>query len=357
MVLFSLDLPLFISLSYLYGCPISPSPICTMHVFQIIQRRNRRWYAAILVACFFLFLSVLLSLCVGEIFISPFNVTGILEQQILIELRVPRVIAAILIGASLAVSGGVLQVLLGNPLAEPGVLGISGGASLALVIVIFFLPSLSNQYVLMFSSMLGALAFTGILVFLAKKNTLSTARLLLIGVALGILSSAIVTWAFYFSSDLNLRQLLYWLMGSLSGVHWAQLTFSAFLLPALLWLCAQGKRLDLMMLGETHAKQLGLNIQDLRWKLILMVSVLVGASVAMAGVIGFVGLVIPHFLRLWLGCENKYLLPLSALVGASLLLVSDTIGRMAIAQAELPVGAVTTSIGAPLFIWILLRRP
>ncbi|OEE62134.1 vitamin B12 ABC transporter permease BtuC [Enterovibrio norvegicus FF-454] len=327
-----------------------------MHLLQLVQRRTRRWHTALITAVALLIVCSLLSLAAGEIWIFPFHVDSPLAQQLLMELRVPRVIAAILIGASLAVSGAVLQVLLGNPLAEPGVLGISGGASLALVLVMFFFPALATQYGLMSAAMLGALSFTGVLVWLARKRTMSTARLLLIGVALGILSGAIVTWAFYFSSDLNLRQLLYWLMGSLSGVHWAQLTLAVVVVPAVLWLCTQGHNLDLMMLGEAPAKQLGLNIQTLRWQLILMVSVLVGASVAMAGVIGFVGLVVPHFLRLWLGTENRYLLPLSALAGASLLLVADTIGRMAIAEAELPVGAVTTSLGAPLFIWMLLRR-
>ncbi|MGF1706916.1 vitamin B12 ABC transporter permease BtuC [Enterovibrio baiacu] len=327
-----------------------------MHLLQLVERRTRRWHLSLGIASALMVLCAVLSLSAGEIWITPFFYDSPLEHQLLMELRVPRVIAAILIGASLAVSGAVLQVLLGNPLAEPGVLGISGGASLALVIVLFLFPSLASQYGLMAAAMLGALAFTAILVWLARKRTMSTARLLLIGVALGILSGAIVTWAFYFSSDLNLRQLLYWLMGSLSGVHWAQLTLSVLVVPAVLWLCTQGNNLDLMMLGETPAKQLGLNIQTLRWQLILTVSVLVGASVAMAGVIGFVGLVVPHFLRLWLGTENRFLLPLSALAGASLLLVADTIGRMAIAEAELPVGSVTTTIGAPLFIWMLLRR-
>ncbi|SKA59148.1 vitamin B12 ABC transporter permease BtuC [Enterovibrio nigricans] len=327
-----------------------------MHLLRLVQRRTRRWHTALGIAIALLVACVMLSLSAGEIWISPFSTFSPLEQTLLMELRVPRVIAAILIGASLAVSGGVLQVLLGNPLAEPGVLGISGGSSLALVIVLFVFPSLASPYGLMAAAMTGAMIFTGILVWLARRHTMSTARLLLIGVALGILSGAVVTWAFYFSSDLNLRQLMYWLMGSLSGVHWTQLSLSVVVVPAVLWLCTQGKRLDLMMLGETHARQLGLNIQSLRWQLILMVSILVGASVAMAGVIGFVGLVVPHFLRLWLGTENKYLLPMSALAGASLMLLADTIGRMAIAEAELPVGAVTTTIGAPLFIWMLLRR-
>lgn len=327
-----------------------------MHLLQLAQRHERRWHAALLVSLCILFAGAFVSLSIGEIWISPFSFGSALEQQLFIELRVPRVIAAVVIGASLAVSGGVLQVLLGNPLAEPGVLGISGGSSLALVVTMFLFPAFATPYGLMAAAMLGALVFTAILVLLAKRRAMSTARLLLIGVALGILSGAVVTWAFYFSSDLNLRQLMYWLMGSLSGVHWSQLSLSALVTPAVVWLCFQGKKLDLMMLGEVQARQLGLNINTLRWQLILMVSLLVGASVAMAGVIGFVGLVVPHFLRLWLGTENRFLLPLSAIAGAALMLVADTIGRMAIAEAELPVGAVTTTIGAPLFIWMLLRR-
>lgn len=327
-----------------------------MNIYRLIERKNQRWRQALCVASLALILSALLFLCFGQMWISPLDVMQPLEWQILFELRIPRVLGAILIGASLAVSGCVLQVLLGNPLAEPGVIGISGGASLALVITLFLFPSFSGQYELMAAAMCGASLFTGLLVGLSKRQAMSMAKLLLIGVALGIFSSAIVTWAFYFSSDLNLRQLLYWLMGSLAGVQWVQLTFAFVVLPVLIWLCCQGKQLDLMMLGEIQAKQLGLELEQLRWKLILMVSLLVGCSVAMAGVIGFVGLVVPHFLRLWLGAENKYLLPLSAIVGAQLLLVADTIGRIAIEQAELPVGAVTTSIGAPLFIWMLLRR-
>lgn len=327
-----------------------------MQLNHLIQRRQRRWYLAGIIALGLLILSALLSLSAGEIWFFPFAGDSPLQQQLLIELRLPRMISAILIGASLAVSGGVLQVLLGNPLAEPGVLGISGGASLALVIVMFVFPAFASPYGLMAAALLGALSFTAVLVFLARKQSMSTARLLLIGVALGILSGAIVTWAFYFSSDLNLRQLMYWLMGSLSGVYWPQLTLAFVVVPALLWLCAQGKKLDLMMLGETQARQLGLDTRALRWQLILMISILVGASVAMAGVIGFVGLVVPHFLRLWLGTENRYLIPLAAVAGAVLMLLADTLGRLAIESAELPVGAVTTTIGAPLFIWMLMRR-
>ncbi|GAB3524372.1 vitamin B12 ABC transporter permease BtuC [Photobacterium alginatilyticum] len=326
-----------------------------MQLHDLILRQQARWKFSVglislvlLVACFF-------SLAVGEIFIWPWSPDGGLEQQLLLQLRMPRLLAALAIGASLAASGAVLQVLLGNPLAEPGVLGISGGASLALVVLLFALPFVPNPMITMLAAMLGALCFTLILVGLSRRRKVSTARLLLIGVALGILSGAVVTWAFYFSDDLNLRQLMYWLMGSVGGVNWSQLSLLVLVLPVLAWLCSQGKKLDLLMLGEGQAKQLGLDVAAFRWRLILIVSLLVGASVALGGVIGFIGLVVPHLLRLALGTENRFLLPLAAMCGALLLAIADTLSRVILPSAELPVGVVITSIGAPIFIWMLLR--
>ncbi|ELR63823.1 Vitamin B12 ABC transporter, permease component BtuC [Photobacterium marinum] len=326
-----------------------------MHLNDLISRQQARWkFSFILIAVALLAVSVF-SLAVGELFILPWAPDGGLEQQLLLQLRMPRLLAAVAIGASLAVSGAVLQVLLGNPLAEPGVLGISGGSSLALVVVLFALPFEPAPVVMMLAAMVGALCFTSILVGLSRRRKVSTARLLLIGVALGILSGAIVTWAFYFSDDLNLRQLLYWLMGSVGGVSWTHLSLLLLVIPVLVWLCLQGKKMDLLMLGEGQAKQLGLNVEAFRWRLILVVSLLVGAAVALGGVIGFIGLVVPHLLRLALGTENRFLLPLSAMTGGLLLAVADTVSRIILPSAELPVGVVITSIGAPVFIWMLLR--
>ncbi|WP_064604722.1 vitamin B12 ABC transporter permease BtuC [Photobacterium sp. J15] len=326
-----------------------------MHLNDLISRQQARWkFSFILIAVALLAVSVF-SLAVGELFILPWAPDGGLEQQLLLQLRMPRLLAAVAIGASLAVSGAVLQVLLGNPLAEPGVLGISGGSSLALVIVLFALPFEPAPVVMMLAAMAGALCFTSVLVGLSRRRKVSTARLLLIGVALGILSGAIVTWAFYFSDDLNLRQLLYWLMGSVGGVSWTHLSLLLLVIPVLVWLCLQGKKMDLLMLGEGQAKQLGLNVEAFRWRLILVVSLLVGAAVALGGVIGFIGLVVPHLLRLALGTENRFLLPLSAMTGGLLLAVADTVSRIILPSAELPVGVVITSIGAPVFIWMLLR--
>jgi vitamin B12 transport system permease protein len=224
------------------------------------------------------------------------------------------------------------------------------------VLVLFFFPVLATPIGFMLAAVVGALAFTLLLVFVAKSLRLTTTRLLLVGVALGILSGAIVTWAFYFSDDLSLRQLMYWLMGSIGAASWYHHVLTLLLVPVLVWLCCKGRLLDKLMMGEQHAKQLGVDVDAARWKLIFAVSILVGGAVALGGVIGFVGLVVPHLLRLAFGSENRYLLPISALAGATLVVFADLIARTALDSAELPLGVVTTSIGAPIFIWMLVSN-
>lgn len=327
-----------------------------MDFSQLLQHKQRRWQRAAVVMLLLLLIASLSYVMVGELFISPFEPMSPLEHKLLLELRLPRLLAAIVIGAALAVSGATLQVLLGNVLAEPGVIGISGGASVAMVVVLFFFPAAASPEVFMVSAIAGSLLFTLLLVSIAKAMRLTTTRLLLVGVALGILSGAVVTWAFYFSDDLSLRQLMYWLMGSIGGASWYQHTLSLVAVPVIVWLMLQGQTLDKLMLGEIHAKQLGVDVARLRWQLILAVAILVGAAVALGGVIGFVGLVVPHLLRLALGTENRMLLPLSAVSGALLLVFADTVARLALDSAELPLGVVTTSIGAPIFIWMLIKN-
>ncbi|CAH0533451.1 Vitamin B12 import system permease protein BtuC [Vibrio stylophorae] len=327
-----------------------------MTVVELNKQFHCRWRTAFYFSSVILLLVSCLSLMAGEVWLWPWQLDSSFHWQILTELRLPRVLAAVTIGASLAVAGAALQVLLRNPLAEPSVLGVSGGASVAVIGLILFAPVTLGPWSMAFSAMLGALLLMLLLVGLSVYFALSTSRLLLIGVALGILTGAVITWAFYFSSDLNLRQMIYWLMGSLAGMSWDKLMLVFLLLPALICLSILGPKLDLLMLGEQQAALLGLNHLRLRWQLILLVSVLVAASVAMAGVIGFIGLVIPHLLRLWLGSENRYLLPLCAVVGGCFLVLADTLARTLLSAGELPVGAVTTAIGAPIFIWMLLKN-
>ncbi|WP_297479677.1 vitamin B12 ABC transporter permease BtuC [uncultured Photobacterium sp.] len=322
---------------------------------ELLSRQQQRWRTCLIVASLLLVVICVFAVAVGEVWILPWAPNGALEQQLLLQLRIPRVLAALIVGAALASSGAVLQVLLGNPLAEPGVLGISGGASLAVVLLLFVTAITPTPFITMMAAMAGALLFTLILVGFSRRQKVSMARLLLIGVALGILSGAVVTWAFYFSDDLSMRQLMYWLMGSVGGVSWEQLSLLFVIVPVLVVLCMQGKSLDVMMLGDVAARQLGVDVRRIRWLLILMISLLVGCSVALAGVIGFVGLVVPHLLRLQFGTENRYLLPLSAICGGILLVLADTLSRVLLADADLPIGVVTTSLGAPVFIWMLMR--
>ena len=149
---------------------------------------------------------------------------------------------------------------------------------------------------------------------------------------------------------------MYWLMGSIGGASWYQHILTLIMLPVMIWMCLQGGTLDKLMTGELHAQQMGVDVDKNRWKLIVAIAVLVGGAVALGGVIGFVGLVVPHLVRLMFGCENRYLLPLSTFAGASLVLISDLIARTALSAAELPLGVVTTTIGAPIFIWMLVRN-
>ncbi|KGY12638.1 Vitamin B12 import system permease BtuC [Vibrio tubiashii] len=327
-----------------------------MEFTQLLDRRRHKWIRSGLLFFVLLILISSIYVMVGELAISPFQTLTALQEQVVLQLRLPRLLAAITIGAALAVSGSVLQVLLGNVLAEPGVLGISGGASVTMVLVLFFFPAFATPIGFMAAAVLGALVFTLLLVFVAKSMRLTTTKLLLVGVALGILSGAIVTWAFYFSDDLSLRQLMYWLMGSVGAASWYHHVLTLVLVPVLIWLCCKGTLLDKLMMGEQHAKQLGIDVDEARWKLIFAVSILVGGSVALGGVIGFVGLVVPHLLRLAFGSENRYLLPISALAGATLVVFADLIARTALDSAELPLGVVTTTIGAPIFIWMLVSN-
>lgn len=323
---------------------------------QLLTKNHARWRWIVVLATVTLIICSLAHLAIGEHLINPFFPSSPLDSMLVYELRAPRLVAALVIGAALAVSGATLQVLLSNVLAEPGVLGISGGASLGMVAVMFVIPVAATPLVFMLAAILGALCFTLVLVTATRRLRLSTVRLLLVGVALGILSSAVVTWAFYFSDDLSMRQLTYWLMGSLGGLDWYQHSLSVLMLPIMIWLCYQGERLDKLMVGEVHAKQLGVDVTKIRWQLILAISLLVGCSVALAGVISFVGLVIPHLLRLAFGTKNRYLLPLSAIVGATLLVISDIFARTLLSAAELPIGVMTTTIGAPIFIWMLVKN-
>ena len=315
------------------------------------QRRNRRWLVALTLV---LLLMLGIGLCAGDQWIAPGEWLSAKGQLFIWQIRLPRTLAVMLVGASLALCGAVMQALFENPLAEPGLLGVSNGAGVGLIAVIMLGHGVLPGWAPGLAAICGALFITAILMRFARRH-LSTSRLLLAGVALGIICSALMTWAVYFSTSFDLRQLMYWMMGGFGGVDWQQLWLMVALLPVMVWTCLQSKPLNLLALGETSARQLGVPIALWRKLLVMATGWLVGVSVALAGAIGFIGLVVPHMLRLCGLTYHRVLLPACALAGASTLLFADIVARLALSAAELPIGVVTATLGAPVFIWLLLK--
>lgn len=315
------------------------------------QQRNRRWLGGLLLLLLF---SVFISLCAGEQWIAPggwFTPDG---QLFVWQIRLPRTLAVVLVGAALALCGAVMQALFENPLAEPGLLGVSSGAGVGLIAAVLLGGGMLPGWTLGVCAIAGALIVTLILLRFARRH-LTTSRLLLAGVALGIICTALMTWAVYFSTSFDLRQLMYCMMGGFGGVDWQQSWLMVALLPVMIWVCFQSKPLNVLALGEISARQLGLPLWLWRNLLVVATGWMVGVSVALAGAIGFIGLVIPHILRLCGLTDHRVLLPGCALAGAVALLFADIVARLTLSAAELPIGVVTATLGAPVFIWLLLR--
>ena len=301
-----------------------------------------------------LIVSTTVSLCAGDRWLGPESWFTPEGQLFVWQIRLPRTLAVLLVGAALALCGTIMQALFENPLAEPGLLGVSHGAGVGRLAAVMVGGGGLSGWGISLSAILGALLITLILLRFARRH-LSTSRLLLAGVALGIICSALMTWAVYFSTSFDLRQLMYWMMGGFGGVDWRQGWLMVLLIPVILWMVFQAQPLNILALGETSARQLGMPIGFWRNVLVIAIGWMVGVSVALAGAIGFIGLVIPHMLRLCGITDHRTLLPASAVAGAATLLVADIIARLALTAAELPIGVVTATLGAPVFIWLLLK--
>ncbi|WP_378950524.1 FecCD family ABC transporter permease [Mesorhizobium sp. ANAO-SY3R2] len=287
------------------------------------------------------------------------------DAIIVFDIRLPRVILGILVGAALAVSGAVMQGLFRNPLADPGLVGVSAGAGLGAVSVIvlgatFLAPftSLLGSYALPLSAFGGGLVTTLILYNVAtRQGRTSIATMLLAGIALGAMAVALTGILVYMADDRQLRDLTFWQLGSLAGATWVKIAAAGpIIVLALAATPFLAKGLNALALGEATANHLGVPVQKLKYVAIVAVSAAIGASVAVSGGIGFVGIVVPHLLRLAIGPDNRYLLPASALLGGCLLLLADAVSRTIVAPAELPIGIVTAAVGGPFFLWILLRK-
>lgn len=287
--------------------------------------------------------------------------TSLVIQQI----RLPRTLLAIAVGAILAICGTIMQGLFRNPLADPGIIGVSAGASLGAAIAIVLFSSLTESYpqllvlgtVPIFAFLGGALSTILVYKLGTSPTGTSVTMMLLAGVAIGALAGAGLGLLNYYAEDQALRDLSLWTQGSLAGASWASLLLAYSTLIVLFVLFYRdASSLNALLLGESEAKHLGINVQNLKRRLILLTAAGVGVTVALAGMIGFIGLIVPHLGRMLSGPEHKSLLPLSMVLGALLLLIADMIARTIVAPLDMPVGIVTALLGAPFFISLLIKQ-
>jgi iron complex transport system permease protein len=310
-------------------------------------------------------LTLLLAVGVGPVPVSPAVVIDALtgradptSRAIIVELRLPRAALAGLIGAALAVAGAVFQALLRNPLAEPYILGVSGGAAVGAVAVIGFAGSAG--WLVPVAAFAGGLAAIVLVFRIAASvgSALDTRVLLLAGVVVGAFFNAVILLLLTLADVETFRSAVFWMMGSLASATWTSVGLLAvYTLPALVVLLALARAFNLMAVGEETALYLGTRVERVKRVAYVVASLLVAAGVAAAGVIGFVGLIVPHGLRLLWGGDHRFLLPGSALAGAAFLLLTDTAARTVAAPVELPVGVVTALVGVPVFVVLLTRRP
>jgi iron complex transport system permease protein len=322
-------------------------------------------------------LMLLLSITTGA---SSASVTGLLKSLILgsaddqiaalrdriviLEVRMPRAALGFLVGAALAATGATMQGLFRNPLADPGVLGVSSGASLGAVSTIVLggtilapLTATLGIFTLPVMAFIGALIVTYILYRLGRREgETQIATMLIAGIAISALGMAGTGLLIYMANDTQIRDITFWSLGSLAGSTWQKAAIAAvIILPSLMTLPFLARGLNAFTLGEAAAFHMGVPVERFKRVAIVMVAAATGVSVALSGGIVFVGMIVPHLIRLVAGPDHRFLLPASALLGGSLLLAADMITRVIVAPAELPIGILTALIGAPFFLWILLR--
>lgn len=322
----------------------------------------------------------IISIGLGPVSIAPSIVVQILASKlgwteldssfsqfsaIVFSIRLPRVIMAMLIGATLAVSGAALQGLFRNPLADPTLIGVSSGSALAAASVIIlgsqltlFLPDYISGALLPIASFCGGLVATWVVYIISTKSgKTSVATMLLAGIAINALAAAGIGYLIFSADDIQIRDITFWTLGSIGSSVWDTVFKTApFLLISILGLPLLSKKMNVMLLGESGARHLGINTELIKKTVIVLAALGIGSAVAVSGIIGFVGLVVPHLLRLIIGPDHRFLMPGSVLLGALLLLSSDLFARMVVIPAELPIGIVTSTIGAPFFLWLLVRK-
>jgi len=344
-----------------------------------ISLRDYRHIAITTGLGFLLMAMTLVSLAIGAVSIPVFDVAVILLQKIglfrfveidamhevvLSSIRLPRILMTILIGGAFGVSGASLQGLFRNPLVEPSLIGVSGGAAAAVVTLIVFggawaLPQagLLHDSVLSLVAFGGGLAATLIVLKMSYHNgRTNIAALILIGVAVNAIATAIIGLAIFYADENQLRTFTFWTLGDLGSATWDKLMFAApVLIVSTIALTFFSRSLNALALGEAEAYHLGVDTESTKRVIIFLCALCIGVSISLAGMIGFIGLVVPHLIRVSFFPDNRLVLPASILCGASLLLVADIIARTIVTPAELPIGVVTGMIGAPFFIGLLMK--
>jgi iron complex transport system permease protein len=302
---------------------------------------------------------------IGRALISllPGQAPATLEQRIFLELRLPRVILCLLVGASLGVGGTLMQALFRNPIVEPGLVGTSSGAAFgsALFFVLGGLFNLgASLWSLPLAACIGGVISTYLVFILARSREdgrASIVMLLLTGLAINALFMSAIGFLSYIARDPQARSITFWSLGTLSGASWKAVQIVAVsTVGGTVLALRYAKQLNALMIGEEEATYLGVNVNRLKWIILSINVVIVAVATAFTGVIGFVGLVVPHILRMMHGADNRFLIAGSALMGATLLSLADLIARLALRPAELPIGIVTSVVGVPVFLLLLRRR-
>ncbi|MGY6558596.1 MAG: FecCD family ABC transporter permease [Nitritalea sp.] len=285
------------------------------------------------------------------------------DLHVLVHLRLPRVLLASLVGGGLGIAGASLQGLFRNPLVEPGLIGVSAGSALFAVILIVFGPliplvaAVPIRFLLPLAAFLGGLLVTFLVYRLGSLGGKTDISLLILaGVALNALAGALIGLVIYYADDAALRNFTFWSLGDVGGANWDkfQLAF-LFMVPAMALILSQYKALNALAIGEQEAFHMGIDVQRVKGILLLCSALIVGTAVAFTGTIGFVGLIVPHLIRMWQGADHRLVLGGSFLLGALLLTLSDLLARTLVAPAELPIGIITALLGAPFFIYLIMQ--
>lgn len=338
-----------------------------------MDRRARRGRMMLLLALAILSGAVLASFAVGPLRLPPADVlraiavkAGLLDAAqaslrdvaVVWQLRIPRVLLGAMVGAALAMAGASLQGLFGNPLADPGIVGVSQGAALGAVAAIVLGAASAGGWMVPLAAFAGGALAIGLTYLMARPGPATgNATLLLVGIAMAAFCSAAIGLFTYVASEAELQSLVFWQMGSLARASWNDVAAVAplFVIGAVA-LHRLGTPLDMLALGERQAQHLGLDVARTRRRLVAFSALLVGAAVAFAGSIGFVGLVVPHVARLLVGPGHRWLLPVSGVLGALLIVIADTAARTLDPPAEIPLGLFSAALGAPFFLWLVLRQ-